>query len=116
MRILVAEDEPVLLEMTQLILKRDGYDVIPTTNGLEAIEKIGELHPDLIITDIMMPVATGLEILAFLKRKNVKIPVIVLSSTGPGPLVQEAVELGADACAFKPFSMRELSEKVKKFL
>jgi len=55
MKILVAEDEPIMLKTISLRLKKDGHDVITTDNGREALSLIAEQSPDLIITDIMMP-------------------------------------------------------------
>ena len=80
------------------------------------LTKIEELSPDLIITDIMMPFASGLEIIGAVKRKTEKkIPVIVLSAMGQENVVLEAFQLGADDYITKPFSPNELSMRVKRY-
>lgn len=117
MKILVAEDEPMLLKTIELKLKKEGYEVISTTDGREAIAKIRETGPDMVITDIMMPYASGLEIVSFLRSEGVKkIPVIILSAMEQEKVVMEAFELGADDYITKPFSLNELAIRVKKLI
>lgn len=117
MRILVAEDEPMLLKTIELKLKKEGYEVITTQDGREAIAKIEELNPDLVISDIMMPYASGLEITALLKKNSDKqIPIIILSAMEQEKVVMEAFELGADDYITKPFSLNELSIRVKRLM
>ncbi len=115
MKILVAEDEPIMLKTIELRLKKDGHTVITTTNGREAMEHIDQHQPDLIITDIMMPYSSGLEIVAKVKQQPKKTPIIVLSAMGQENVVLEAFNLGADDYITKPFSPNELSIRVKRF-
>lgn len=116
MTILVAEDEMIMLKTIELRLKKDGHTVITTQDGREAMKKIEELSPDLIITDIMMPFSSGLEIIgAVKKRVGKKIPIIVLSAMGQENVVLEAFQLGADDYITKPFSPNELSMRVKRY-
>lgn len=115
MKILVAEDEPIMLKTIELRLKKDGHEVIVTDNGRDAIEQIDLQNPDLIITDIMMPYSSGLEIVGKVKKQNQrKVPVIVLSAMGQENVVLEAFNLGADDYITKPFSPNELSMRVKR--
>lgn len=117
MKILVAEDEPMLLKTIELKLKKEGYEVITTQDGREAIAKIEEFNPDLVISDIMMPYASGLEITALLKKNRDKqIPIIILSAMEQEKVVMEAFELGADDYITKPFSLNELSIRVKRLM
>ncbi len=117
MKILVAEDELMTLKTIETRLRRDGFEVISTVDGREALSQIELSCPDLIITDVMMPFASGLEIVeAVKKRSGKKIPVIILSSLGQENVVLEAFELGADDYITKPFSPNELSVRVKRFL
>jgi DNA-binding response OmpR family regulator len=115
MKILVAEDEPILLRTIELRLKKDGYEVVTSIDGREALAKIEEQGPDLIIADIMMPFASGLEIVAAVKKKNSSTPVIILSAMEKESVVLEAFQLGADDYITKPFSLSELSMRVKRF-
>ena len=116
MKILVAEDEPIMLKTITLRLKKDGHEVMATDNGREALAMIDEHAPDLIITDIMMPYASGLEIVGTVKQHEKKIPVIVLSAMGQENVVLEAFNLGADDFIAKPFSPNELSMRVKRLM
>ncbi len=116
MKILIAEDEPMLLKTIELKLKKEGYEVITTHDGREAIAKIEEQAPDLVISDIMMPYASGLEITALLKQKQKQIPIIILSAMEQEKVVMEAFELGADDYITKPFSLNELSIRVKRLM
>jgi len=117
MTILVAEDEMIMLKTIELRLKKDGYNVIATQDGMEALKKIEELCPDLIITDIMMPFLSGLEIIETVKKKlGRKTPIIVLSAMGQENVVLDAFQLGADDYITKPFSPNELSMRVKRYI
>lgn len=115
MKILVAEDEPIILKTIELRLKKDGHTVVVTSNGRDAIEQLEKCLPDLVITDIMMPYASGLEVIGKVKSMEKKIPVIILSAMGQENIVLEAFNLGADDYITKPFSPNELSLRVKRF-
>jgi len=117
MTILVAEDEIIMLKTIELRLKKDGHTVVLCQDGREAVSKIEEMSPDLIITDVMMPFLSGLEIIGTVrKRAGRKIPIIVLSAMGQENVVLEAFQLGADDYITKPFSPNELSVRVKRYL
>lgn len=116
MKILVAEDEPLMLKTIELKLKKDGHEVITCNDGKEAMLKLQQDLPDLIITDIMLPYTSGLEIVEAVKKNTSKsIPIIVLSAMGQEKTVEEAFSLGADDYVTKPFSLSELSMRVKRF-
>jgi DNA-binding response OmpR family regulator len=116
MKILVAEDEMIMLKTIELRLKKDGHEIITCSDGREAIEKIAATNPDLIITDIMMPFASGLEIIEAVKKNDHKhAKIIVLSAMGQENVVLEAFQLGADDFITKPFSLNELSMRVKRY-
>lgn len=115
MKILVAEDEPIMLKTIELRLKKDGYDVIAVSDGREALKQIRENTPDLLITDIMMPYSSGLELVGAVKQElSSPIPVIILSAMGQEDIVVKAFKLGADDFLNKPFSPNELSLRVKR--
>lgn len=117
MTILVAEDEIIMLKMIELRLKKDGHNVIIAHDGREALQTLDEITPDLILTDIMMPFASGLEIIGAVKAKGgKKIPIIVLSAMGQENVVLEAFQLGANDYITKPFSPNELSVRVNRFI
>ncbi|MBK5273020.1 MAG: response regulator [Bacteroidia bacterium] len=115
MKILIAEDEPIMLKTIELRLKKDGHQVIVTVDGKQALEQIALHDPDMIITDIMMPFSSGLEIVGLVKkREHRRVPVIILSAMGQENVVLEAFNLGADDYITKPFSPNELSMRVKR--
>ena len=117
MKRLVAEDEPMLLKTIELKLRKEGYEVIATADGREAIAKLTESEPDMVITDIMMPYASGLEIVSLVRQQiKRKIPIIILSAMEQEKVVMEAFELGADDYITKPFSLNELAIRVKKLM
>jgi DNA-binding response OmpR family regulator len=116
MKILIAEDEPIMLKTIELKLTRDGHNVVTTNNGRDAIELFTQNNFDIVITDIMMPYTSGIELLGFVKNHaSKKIPVIVLSAMGQENVVVEAFNLGADDFITKPFSPTELSLRVNRF-
>lgn len=114
MKILVAEDEPLMRKTIEMKLTKDGHQVIPCADGKEALEKIVSEQPDLVVTDIMLPFASGLEIIGVIKKMEKPMPVIVLSALGQEKTVEEAFNLGADDYITKPFSLNELSIRVRK--
>ena len=116
MKILIAEDDDLMRKTIEFRLKRDGHEVIVTCDGREALQKIEEHMPDLIITDIMMPYTSGLELIGAVRQKYLfRIPIIVLSGMGQEEVVLEAFQLGADDFMTKPFSPNELSLRVRRF-
>jgi DNA-binding response OmpR family regulator len=117
MKVLIAEDEPMMLMAIEAKLKNDGFDVTATKDGNEALKAIESNPPDLIITDILMPYTSGLELISIVKSTQSKnIPIIVLSGLGQEETVLEAFQLGADDFLTKPFNPLELSLRVKRLL
>ena len=116
MKILIAEDEVMILKAVEFRLKKDGYEVITCTDGREALAKIDSEQPDIVISDIMMPFANGLEIITHVKKSERPVPVIILSAVGLEKTILEAFDLGADDFITKPFSPNELSMRVKRML
>ena len=117
MTILIAEDEPLMLMAIEAKLRNDGYDVVGVADGREALKAYETNTPDLIITDILMPYTSGLELISIVKSNAAaKIPIIVLSALGQEDTVMEAFQLGADDFLTKPFNPTELSVRVKRLL
>lgn len=117
MKVLIAEDEPIMLKTLQMRLKKDGFDVISSMDGREAISQIESQHPDLIISDIMMPYASGLEIVGHVRhtlKRNT--PIIILSAMGQENVVLDAFKQGANDYITKPFNPQELSLRVKRLM
>ena len=115
MKILLADDEPILLKTIGLKLQKEGYEVMSTSDGREAVEKIDAYDPDIVVTDLMMPYISGLEIVSIVRKKtHKKIGVIMLTAMEQEKVVMEAFELGVDDYVTKPFSLNELVIRVKK--
>jgi DNA-binding response OmpR family regulator len=117
MKILVAEDEPLMLMAIEAKLKNEGFEVTGAADGREALKILEKYVPDIIITDILMPYTSGLELISIVKStSNKKIPIIVLSGLGQENTVMEAFQLGADDFLTKPFNPTELAVRVKRLL
>lgn len=116
MVVLLAEDDELILRTVEHKLLKEGHQVILTRNGKDAIDTIKEHEVDLVITDIMMPFASGLEILAAINSIGKRTPVIVLSSMGQEEVVVDAFDLGAADFMVKPFSPNELVLRIKRLI
>jgi DNA-binding response OmpR family regulator len=114
-KILVVEDELTLQETLAYNLKHQGYEVITTGNGLDAIKKAAEIKPDLIILDVMLPGADGFEVCRQI-RKEMNMPILMLTARTDEIDRVVGLEVGADDYLTKPFSMRELIARIKAML
>lgn len=114
-KILIVEDDELMIKILQFVLKKEGYQITIAKDGLNAIERIPVIEPDMVLTDVMLPYKSGLEVINFIKDKYPAIPVIVLSSLGEEErTVVEAFKLGADDFVAKPFNPNELILRVKR--
>lgn len=116
MRILVVEDDEMILRTLEFRLKKDGYEIAVAKDGKEALEKIKSNSFNLVITDLMLPFVTGMEVLSYIKSNLAELPVIVLSGADEEGTILEAFKLGADDFIAKPFSPGELTLRVKRLL
>jgi DNA-binding response OmpR family regulator len=116
MKILVAEDEPLMLMAIEAKLKNEGFEVTGVSDGQEALKALEKELPDLLITDILMPYTSGLELISIVRTNYKKIPIIVLSGLGQEDTVMEAFQLGADDFLTKPFNPTELAVRVRRLL
>jgi DNA-binding response OmpR family regulator len=118
LKILVIEDEDLMLKALEFRLKKDGYQVFTAKDGSAALDLLKEHRFDLVLTDIMLPFVSGLEIVSKVKSDTglKDTPVIVLSAVGLEKIVLEAFELGADDFITKPFNLNELTIRVKKHI
>ncbi len=114
-KILVVEDELTLQETLAYNLKRQGYEVATAGDGLLALETARQIHPDLVILDIMLPGMDGFEVCRVL-RQEMTTPVLMLTARDDEIDRVVGLEVGADDYMVKPFSMRELLARVKAML
>ena len=114
MKILVCEDEEILLTSLEFRLKKQGFDLLLASDGKQALEHIQNETPDLIVADIMMPHVTGLELISFVREKlKSDIPIIIISALGNDEVILKAFELGATDFISKPFKPSELVIRIK---
>ena len=114
-RILVVDDEERMVRFIRLNLEHDGYQVSEAFNGKQAIQKMREALPDLILLDVMMPDLDGFEVLEMVREIS-NVPIIMLTAKGEEDDRVRGLEKGADDYVTKPFSPRELVSRVKAVL
>jgi len=113
--ILVVDDEPRMIKFIRMNLELEGYRVSGATDGFEALEKVREELPDLVLLDVMMPGMDGFETLERIREFS-NVPVIMLTVRADEEDKVRGLELGADDYVTKPFSPRELSSRIKAVL
>lgn len=111
-KILVVDDEKPISDIVKFNLTKEGYEVYTAYDGEEALEKVKEIEPDLILLDLMLPKLDGLEV-AREVRKNYDMPIIMVTAKDSEIDKVLGLELGADDYVTKPFSNRELVARVK---
>ncbi len=111
-KILVIDDEKPIADILQFNLKKEGFEVYCAYDGIEALEKVEEIQPDLILLDIMLPLKDGMEVCREV-RKKYDTPIIMLTAKDSEIDKVLGLELGADDYVTKPFSTRELLARVK---
>ena len=110
--VLVVDDEKPIVDILVYNLKKEGYNTLEASDGEEAIRIVSEKRPDLVLLDIMLPKMDGLTVCKRI-RHNYNIPIIMLSAKDEEMDKILGLELGADDYITKPFSVRELIERVK---
>lgn len=117
-KILIADDEPNILISLEFLMKREGYDVSVARDGQEALDVLRRERPRLVLLDVMMPVKTGFEVCQELRADDAIRDTIVLMLTAKGrdTDVAKGLGVGADAYMTKPFSTRQLVQKVRELL
>lgn len=111
-KILVVDDEKSIADIVKFNLEKEGYEVYLAYDGEEAVKRVYEVLPDLILLDIMMPKKDGFQVLSEI-RKDFSTPVLMLTAKEEEVDKVLGLELGADDYITKPFSMRELMARVK---
>ncbi|WP_419785525.1 response regulator transcription factor [Pseudodesulfovibrio sp.] len=116
MRILIVDDEQILLDQLRTALEAQRYMVDTALDGEEALDKLFESPADLVILDIMLPGVDGLEVLRALRREGDATPVLMLTAKGDIEDKIKGLDLGADDYLAKPFSFDELLARVRALL
>ena len=113
--VLVVDDEPTILEVVELYLRREGFNVVTAADGTAALALVTQHRPDLIVLDVMLPGMSGFEVTRKLQALG-EIPLIILTARSEETDRVVGLELGADDYVTKPFSPRELVARVKAVL
>jgi two-component system KDP operon response regulator KdpE len=113
--ILVVDDESRMVRFVRMNLELEGYQVAEASSGIEALDKVRDELPDLVVLDVMMPEMDGFETLARLREIST-VPVIMLTVKGDEEDRIRGLELGADDYVTKPFSPRELASRIRAVL
>jgi len=118
LKILVADDEPNIVISLEYLLKREGYTVLVARDGQEALEAIARELPDLVLLDVMMPKKTGFEVCQEVRANDALqgVKILMLTAKGRDTDVAKGMAMGADAYMTKPFSTRDLVQKVADML
>jgi two-component system, OmpR family, phosphate regulon response regulator PhoB len=113
--VLVVDDEPTIREIVAGYLEREGYRTLEAADGNRARELLEREPPDLVVLDVMLPGADGLELCRWIRSRS-RLPVIMLTARGEESDRIVGLELGADDYVTKPFSPRELAARVRTVL
>jgi DNA-binding response OmpR family regulator len=116
--VLVVDDDPVILKLLEVNFEMEGFTVLVARDGEEGIEVARADQPDLIVSDIMMPKVSGLELVTALKGDPTtsEIPIILLSAKAQNADVRSGLDAGADDYVTKPFEPLDLVDRVNRLL
>jgi DNA-binding response OmpR family regulator len=116
--VLIADDEPNIVISLEFLMKREGHRVTVARDGDAALETIRRERPDLVLLDVMMPGRSGFEVCQAVRADEAlaAVKILMLSAKGRDTDLAKGSALGADAYMTKPFSTRELADKVRELL
>ena len=114
-KILLVDDEEMILEVLQAYFEKEGWEIVSASNGIEALKKAKEYHPDLIILDLMLPDITGEEVCRLIRKEN-DVPIIMLTAKSAEEDLINGIVIGADDYVTKPFSPREVVVRAQAIL
>lgn len=115
-KVLIVDDEPDMINILNLRLSREGYDVLTATDGLTCIKLAEEAKPDAILLDVLLPGLGGIEVCKRLKNnaRTRNIPVILLTALMGGEVSEKSAEIGAFTFISKPFDLPELMDRIRE--
>ncbi len=116
--VMVADDDTEIAVLVELLLQREGYDVVTAMNGSEALELIERKRPDAVVLDIMMPNLNGYEVVQRMRQDHATrfLPVILLSARAGALDRKYGIRMGADDYILKPFKAEHLLESIASVL
>lgn len=117
-KVLVADDEPNIVLSLEFLMEQAGFEVVTAEDGEQALARVNDAHPDLLLLDISLPGISGFDVLEQLRGNaaTAQLPIIMLTAHGRDVEREKGMALGADDYITKPFSTQSLVEKVKALL
>ena len=115
-RILVVDDEKIILELTSMILKSKGFDVFTAGGGEEGLQLVEEHRPSVVLLDYMMPVMDGMTVLKKIRKSFPDTYVIMFTGKGSEEIAVELMKAGASDYVLKPFNNQDLVERIENVL
>lgn len=116
-KILLIDDDEMMLLSLMHVLKKNGYEVMLAANSSEGVQAYESFKPDLVVTDLMMPVTSGLEVIKKIRLDlKEETPIIIISSMGQDKTVMLGFEMGVNDFITKPFKPTEVLERIRKIL
>ena len=117
MKVLICEDEEIMLTALEFRLRKHGLNVDIASDGKTSLELVKNNTPDIVVADIMMPNVSGLELVSYIRNElKLNIPIIIISALEAEETVLEAFKLGASDFIAKPFKPNELVLRIKRLL
>ena len=113
MRVLVVDDEPIVLKSCRLVLEAEGWEVVSAASVEEALSRLESITPDLLLIDVKMPVHDGMYLMRQVKEMKPDIPIIVMSGYPTRETISKAEDLGAATFLPKPFTPDELADTLR---
>ena len=117
-RILVVEDEDNIAVALDYLMTREGYDHDRVSSGADALPRIRDTHPDLVLLDVMLPEVSGYDICSGIRTDPAlaRVKVLMMTARGSAQERRKGIELGADGFISKPFELRDLRAEVRRLL
>jgi DNA-binding response OmpR family regulator len=117
-KILIVDDEPNIVISLEFLMKKEGFEVAVANDGDEALAMVASFNPDMLLLDVMMPKKSGFEVCEALRADSQRagLKIVMLTAKGRDTEMAKGLAIGADAYVTKPFSTKELVDKVKEIL
>ncbi len=116
---MLVDDNDLVRDAVEILLIEEGHEVLTVTNGQQAILEYRTSHPDVVVTDILMPGISGIEVIKRLRRESASVPILVISGGGGATnrnILQQATEAGASATLAKPFAIEKFIDVLSGLL
>jgi DNA-binding response OmpR family regulator len=112
-KLLVIDDDSAVTDLLSLLLKSQGFDIVTTNSSMEGLSLIREIHPDLVILDLMMPEMDGWEVCKSVRQFS-QVPIIILSALNDPSMIASVLDAGADDYLTKPTPSRVLVAHINR--